>query len=463
MATTIIEPFRIKVVEPIALTTRAQRQELIKEAGYNPFKLRAENCMIDLLTDSGTGSMSSYQWAAMMIGDESYAGAGSWFRFESAVRRVFGHAHVFPTHQGRASERILFSAAVSEGQIVPGNGHFDTTRANIQARGATALDLPIAEAADPENMHPFKGNIDTDALDALLTEHGRDVVPLVLMTITHNAGGGQPVSLANMREVAQICHHHGVPLFLDAARFAENAWLIKVREPGQADRAPRDIAREVFHLADGAMMSMKKDAFGNIGGLLTVNDSDLAENVRQLLIRTEGYVTYGGLTGRDLEALAVGLDEILDPAYLAYRHASSKYLADHLSDVGVPLIKPAGMHGVYIDARRFCSHLPNSALPGWSLSIALYVEAGVRACEVGNVMLGSVAPDGAPRWPTLDLVRLAIPRRVYTQSHIDYVAECIAELYTKRAEIAGMTMLGPRTVLSHFTADFAPAVQTEAA
>ena len=455
MPKTIIEPFRIKMVEPLRLTTQPERQALIREAGYNPFRLRADDCIIDLLTDSGTGALSSRQWSAMMLGDESYAGARSWFVFEEAARRVFGHKHIFPTHQGRASERILFSVLVDEGDVIPGNGHFDTTRANIEARGGHALDIPTPQAGDLESDYPFKGNIDLDRLEAVLAEH-RGRVPFVLLTLTNNSGGGQPVSLENVRATHALCQRFGAPLYIDAARFAENAWLVKMREPGQADRTPTAIAQEVFSMAAGALMSMKKDAFGNIGGLLTVTDDALADRVRQALILTEGYITYGGLAGRDLEALAVGLDEILEPSYLAYRYASSSYLAAALIEAGVPILRPAGMHAIYLDARRFLPHVPNEHLPGWSLSVALYIAAGVRACEVGNVMLSRYDKDGNVTWPAFDFVRLAIPRRVYTQSHVDYVAECIAELYAERERIDGLTMTSPRTALSHFTATFAP-------
>ena len=453
MPKAIIEPFRIKVTEPIRMTTREDRLRLIREARYNPFRLRADDCLIDLLTDSGTGAMSSRQWAAMMTADESYAGARSWFRFEAAVKSVFGHRHVVPTHQGRASERLLFGATVTPGDIVPGNGHFDTTRANIAAAGGDPVDLPTAQASDPTSRFPFKGNIDVDALDRLIADDPARI-PLVLLTVTNNAGGGQPVSLANARAVREICDRYGVPLYLDAARFAENAWLVKTGEAGQAERSPKEIALELFGLADGAMMSMKKDAFGNIGGVLTLNDDALAERVRNVLILTEGYVTYGGLAGRDLDALAVGLEEVLDEDYLAYRHASARYLATRLEEASVPILGPPGMHAIYLDGRAFCAHLPDEQLPGWSLSVALYIHGGIRACEVGNVMLGTFDRDGTPRWPDLDLVRLAIPRRVYTQSHVDYVAEALIELHAQRVEIPGLVRDTPPKPLGHFTAEF---------
>jgi tyrosine phenol-lyase len=454
---TIIEPFRIKMVEPIRMTTRSERARLIRDAGYNPFRLKAADVLIDLLTDSGTGAMSARQWAGIMEGDESYAGARSFFRFEQAVRAVFGHAHVIPTHQGRASERLLCRAVVKSGDCVPGNTHFDTTRANIEDAGAVALDFPVAEARDPDNEHPFKGNLDVAALAACLRENGRDHVPFVLITVTNNSGGGQPVSMANLRATRELCDQFGVPLLLDAARFAENAYFIKLREPGFQAASPREIARAMFSLSDGALMSMKKDAFGNIGGVVSLNSDDWAERVRTLLILTEGFPTYGGLAGRDLEALAVGIEEILDEDYLKYRIASTAYVGGHLAAAGVPLLKPFGGHAVYLDGRRFCSHLPDEQFPAWSLSVSLYEHVGVRACEIGNVMLGRHdQATGAWLWPALDLVRLAIPRRVYTQSHMDYVVEGIAELYRRRREISGLRCEHRPPVLPHFTAAFAP-------
>lgn len=454
---TIIEPFRIKVVEPIRLTTREQRRRLIAEAGYNPFCLRAEHVLIDLLTDSGTGAMSAAQWAGIIEGDESYAGARSFFHFEAAVRSIFGHRHVIPTHQGRASERLLCAAVVKDGDVVPGNTHFDTTRANIEAARAEACDLRIPEALDPENEHPFKGNIDVEGLDRTLREVGRDRVPFVLITITNNSGGGQPVSMANLRAAREICDRWGVPLLLDCARFAENAYFIKLREPGFAHKTPEAIACEMFAFSDGAVMSMKKDAFGNIGGVISVNSDEWAERIRTHLILTEGFPTYGGLAGRDLEALAIGIREILDEDYLRYRIASTAYVGKHLEAAGVPLLKPFGGHAIYLDGRRFCRHLPDEQFPGWSLSVALYEDIGVRACEIGNVMFGRPRADGSGwEWPALDLVRLAIPRRVYTQSHMDYVVEGIRELYTGRERICGLRFVHRPAVLPHFTAVFAP-------
>jgi tryptophanase len=413
--------------------------------------------LIDLLTDSGTGAMSTAQWAGVMEGDESYAGARSFFQFEAAVRDVFGHRHVIPTHQGRASERLLCAALVRDGDVVPGNTHFDTTRANIEAARAEARDLKIPEAADPENEHPFKGNIDVERLDETIRSVGRERVPFVLVTVTNNSGGGQPVSMANLRAARAVCDRWGVPLLLDCARFAENAYFIKLREAGFAGHTPLAIAREMFSCSDGALMSMKKDAFGNIGGVISINSDGWAEKVRTHLILTEGFPTYGGLAGRDLEALSIGIREILDEDYLRYRIASTGYVGKHLSDAGVPLLKPFGGHAIYLDGRRFCRHLPDEQLPGWSLSVALYEHVGVRACEIGNVMFGRPSKDGSGwDWPRLDLVRLAIPRRVYTQSHMDYVVEGIIELFGVRETIRGLRFVHRPAVLPHFTATFAP-------
>jgi tyrosine phenol-lyase len=451
---TIIEPFRIKTVEPIRMTTAEQRRTLIREAGYNPFRLRAEHVLIDLLTDSGTGAMSTRQWAGIMEGDESYAGASSYFHFEEAVRSIFGHRHVIPTHQGRASERLVAHALLRPGHVIPGNTHFDTTRANIEDSGAEARDLPCPEARDPESLHPFKGNIDTDALAATLSELGPERVPFVLITVTNNSGGGQPVSMANIRAARSVCDRFGVPLLLDAARFAENAYFIKLREEAFGESTPRDIAREMFSYSDGAMMSMKKDAFGNIGGLISLASDEWAERIRTALILTEGFPTYGGLAGRDLEALAIGIEEILDEDYLRYRITSTAYVGRHLEDAGVPLLKPFGGHAIYLNGRKFCSHLADARLPGWALSVALYEHAGVRACEIGNVMFGRPHDDGTWSWPALDLVRLAIPRRVYTQSHMDYVIEAIIELHRERTAVRGLRFVHRPAVLPHFTATF---------
>ena len=453
---TIVEPFRIKVVEPIRQTTLEERRKHLERASYNPFRLRAEHVLIDLLTDSGTSAMSTEQWAGIMRGDESYAGAKSYWRFRDAVQDLFGHEHVIPAHQGRAAERLLCSAVVEAGHVVPGNTHFDTTRANLEMSGADALDIPIPQAHDMDDLHPFKGNIDLERLEGVIRDVGAARIPFVLITVTNNSGGGQPVSLQNLRGARAICDRYGVPLLLDAARFAENAWFIRLREPGQGHRGAREIAKEMFSLSDGALMSMKKDAFGNVGGVITVNSDAWAARIRQLLVLTEGFMTYGGLAGRDLEALAVGLNEILDEEYLAYRIASTRYVGEHLEAAGVPLLKPFGGHAIYLDGRRFCEHLSDRQLPGWSLSAALYERAGVRACEIGNVMFGRPLSDGTWSWPAMDLVRLAIPRRVYTQSHMDYLVEAVAELFSRRAEIVGLEFTERPDVLPHFTARFQP-------
>jgi tryptophanase len=455
---TIIEPFRIHTVEPLRQTTPEQRRERIAAAGYNPFRLRAQDVLIDLLTDSGTCAMSTRQWGAMLQADESYAGSASFFRFETAVRRLFGHRHVIPVHQGRAAERLLCQAILRPGQVVPGNTHFDTTRANIEASGATALDLPVAEAADPRSTAPFKGDVDLPRLAEALDRLG-DRVPFVLITVTSNSVGGQPVSLANLRAARELCAAHGVPLLLDAARFAENSWLVKLRESAYHDDPPLAIARRTFALSDGALMSMKKDGLANTGGVVSLDADDWADRVRSLLILTEGFPTYGGLAGRDLAAIAVGLEEVLDEDYLRYRLASTAYLGEHLAAAGVPVVQPFGGHAVYLDGRAFCDHLRDEELPGWSLAVALYTELGIRSCEVGNVMKGRRDPaTGEWSWPALDLVRLAIPRRVYTQSHIDYVVEGIAELHARRHTIGGLRFVARPEVLPHFTAELAPAL-----
>jgi tryptophanase len=451
--TTIIEPFRVKVVEPLPLPSRAERDRALEVARGNLFNVRAEHVTIDLMTDSGTGAMSQDQWAAMIQGDESYAGARSFFEFERVVRELTGKKHVIPTHQGRAAERILFSVVGGKGRSIPANTHFDTTRANVEASGAEAVDFVIPEGLDPESLHPFKGNVDVARLANHLETH-RGQVPLVLVTVTNNSGGGQPVSLANLREVRALCDRFGVPLFLDAARFAENAWFIKQREPGQHDRTAREIAQEMFRLADGAMMSMKKDAFGNMGGFLVLNDDAVAVECRNVLILTEGFPTYGGLAGRDLGALAVGLEEVLDERYLEYRIASTHYVWEHMRAAGVPLLAPAGGHAVYLDARRFLPHVPPPQLPGQSVSIALYREAGIRACEIGTVMFGHTLPDGTQQPAPLDLVRLAIPRRVYTQSHMDYVVEAVVFVYEQRAKLGGYRIVEEPKALRHFTCAF---------
>ncbi len=453
---TIIEPFRIHSVEPLRLTTPAQRAEAIRLAGYNLFNLRAQDVLIDLLTDSGTGAMSRDQWAAIQHGDESYAGSPSWFRFEAAVKELFPFRHVIPTHQGRAAEKILFTAIGGVGKVVPNNTHFDTTRANVEATGADALDLVIAEGHDPSLIHPFKGNMDVDALDAVLDRHATNV-PLVMVTVTNNSGGGQPVSMANLRAVSETCHRHGVPLFLDACRFAENAWFIHEREPGYGEREVADIVREMASLADGMTMSAKKDPFGNIGGWLALNDDALAEQCRNLLILTEGFPTYGGLAGRDLEALAQGLREAVQHDYLRYRIRSTAYLGDALDRAGVPVVKPIGGHAVYIDARALLAHVAPLRYPGQSLAVALYEAGGVRSVEIGSVMFGR-RPDGGEQPAAMELVRLAIPRRTYTQSHIDYVIEVVTSVARDASSLPGYRMVHEPAALRHFTARFEPIV-----
>ncbi len=451
---TIIEPFRIKTVEPVRQTSREERDTALRAAGYNPFKLRAEDVLIDLLTDSGTGAMSSAQWAGMQRGDESYAGGRSWFAFEAAVKEIASFKHVMPTHQGRAAERILFGCAVSEGDVVPNNTHFDTTRANVEARGAIALDLLTPEGRQPQLIAPFKGDMDLGALERVLDEHpGR--VPLVMLTVTNNSGGGQPVSLANIRAVAEIAHERGIPVFLDACRFAENAWFIKTREDGYAGKAPLEIAREMFTAVDGATMSAKKDGMSNMGGFLALNDDALAQRCRENLILTEGFPTYGGLAGYDLEAIAVGLKEALDPDYLRYRLRSVAYLGEKLTTAGVPIVQPPGGHAIYIDARAMLTHVPAAHYPAWALSLVLYLEGGIRSVEIGSVMFGA-QPDGSEKPAPLELVRLAFPRRVYTQSHVDYLAEVILYVNELRTRIRGVRIVEAPAVLRHFSAVLEP-------
>ncbi|MCG8369652.1 MAG: tryptophanase [Proteobacteria bacterium] len=451
---TIIEPFRIKMVEPIKLTTRDERETLIRDAHYNPFLLRAEDVIIDLLTDSGTSAMSSDAWGALMRGDESYAGARSWYRFRDTVRDIFGFEQVIPTHQGRAAEHILFGVMVKPGSIVPNNTHFDTTRGNIEFVGGEAVDLPCPEADDLDSDFPFKGNMDTAALEKLVNEHGPEKIPVIMLTITNNSGGGQPVSMANVREVSRIAKAAGIPFYIDACRFAENSHFIKHREDGYSDAAPVDIARETFSYADGCTMSAKKDSFGNIGGFLCTNDDELAHRERNILIMTEGFPTYGGLAGRDLEAIAVGLRETLDEHYLDYRLLSTRYVVQHLRDAGIPVMSPAGGHAVYLDARRFLPHIEPLQYPGQALSVELYLEAGVRAVEIGTVMFGLDPHTDEERPARLDLLRLAIPRRVYTQSHMDYVLEAIGLVWERRDGVRGMKIVEAPQFLRHFTAHF---------
>ncbi len=445
---TIIEPFRIKVVEPIRMTTRTEREEILRAAGYNLFLIRAEDVLIDLLTDSGTGAMSSLQWAGVMRGDESYAGARSWFVLRDTIRALTGIEHVLPTHQGRASERILFELVGGPGKVVPNNNHFDTTRANIEHTGAQAVDLVIEEGRHPTSRHPFKGNMDVARLEALIREVGPERIPLVMITVTNNSGGGQPVSLENLRAVREVCDRHKLPLFLDACRFAENAWFIKQREPGQGDRSVREIVRSMFDLADGATISAKKDGLVNIGGLLLLRDAELVRRADELLILTEGFITYGGLAGRDLEAMAQGFEEVVHEDYLQYRIRSTEYLGEKLLAAGIQIVEPPGGHAIYIDARRFCPHIPPARFPGQALVCGLYRHAGIRAVEIGSVMFGQKAP------PPMELVRLAIPRRVYTQSHIDYVVEATIELYEQRASLRPLAIEWEPPSLRHFTCRF---------
>jgi tryptophanase len=451
---TIIEPFRIHSVEPLRMTSAEERRAAIREAGYNLFNLHASDVLIDLLTDSGTGAMSKDQWAAIQHGDESYAGSPSWYVFLEAVQELFPFRHVIPTHQGRAAEKILFAVLGGPGKVVPNNTHFDTTRANVEFTSAEAVDLVIPEGREPAVLHPFKGNMDLGALERLLAEHAGNV-PVVMVTLTNNSGGGQPVSLENLRGVRALCERVGVPLFLDACRFAENAWFIREREPGQAGRDVKEIVREMAALADGMTMSAKKDPFGNIGGWLAMNDDQLAEQCRNLLILTEGFPTYGGLAGRDLEAIAQGLREAVQPDYLRYRIRSTAYLGQALHAAGVPVVLPIGGHAVYIDARSLLPRIAPLQYPGQSLAVALYEAGGIRGVEIGTVMFGR-RPDGTEEPAAMDLVRLAIPRRTYTQSHIDYVIEVVSAVAADAGTLPGYRMVQEPPTLRHFTARFQP-------
>ncbi len=451
------EPWRVKVVEPISLPDRDTRRRRLEEAGYNVFAIPAADVYIDLLTDSGTSAMSQDQWAGLMVGDESYAGARNFFNFQETVVEITGLPFVIPTHQGRVAENLLFSTLVRPGMKVPSNNHFDTTRANIEVHGGEAVDLVIPEGRDPASEHPFKGDIDLARLDAFLAEHGREKVPVAMLTVTNNSGGGQPVSLANIRGMAEVCHRHGVPFFLDACRFAENAWFIKQREAGQAHRSVREIVGDMFAAADGCTMSAKKDGLANIGGFIAMRDQGLFEQLKNMLILIEGFPTYGGLAGRDLEAVARGLREVLDERYLEFRIGQVQAFWERLDRAGVPMIRPAGGHAVYLDARRFLPHIPQEAFPAQALTVALYLEGAIRGVEIGGVMFGSTDPEtGESRWPELELVRLAIPRRVYTNTHLEYVAEVIEELHRRREEIRGLRMVYAAPVLRHFTARFEP-------
>jgi len=443
---TIIEPFRIKSVEPLRQTTPKERDTFLQQAGYNLFLIDARKILIDLLTDSGTSAMSTEQWAAMMRGDESYAGSESFYRMERVVRELTGFKHVIPTHQGRAAERILFTVRGRPGLVIPNNTHFDTTRANVEFSGARAVDLPTPDAADTQARGDFKGNMDVAALERLIETEGAEKIPLVMLTVTNNSGGGQPVSMANIAAVKQVAARHNIPLYLDACRFAENAWFIKLREPDFADWTPKRIAQKMFSYADGCTFSAKKDAFANIGGLLCTNDDRLAMLETNLLILTEGFPTYGGLAGRDLEAIAVGLEEVLDPDYLRYRIVSTGYLGRHIADHGVPIVEPPGGHAIYIDAGRMLPHIPKHEFPAQALAVTLYRHAGIRSVEIGSVMFGANAQH--------ELLRLAIPRRVYTQSHIDYVVEAILEVNQERDRIRGLAIESEPPFLRHFSARF---------
>jgi tryptophanase len=453
--TTIFEPFRIHSVEPLRLTTDAERRRALEDAKFNLFSLRSRDVLIDLLTDSGTGAMSRDQWAAIQHGDESYAGSPSWELFRDAVQDLFPFRHVIPTHQGRAAEKILFSIIAGPGKFIPSNTHFDTTRANIEFTGAIAVDLVIDEGRDPASRHPFKGNLDPAKLEAFIAEYGVENIPVIMLTVTNNSGGGQPVSLQNMREIREISLRHGIPLFLDACRYAENAWFIREREAGNADRDVADIVREMASLADGMTMSAKKDPLGNIGGWLAVNDDALAAQSRTMLVLTEGFPTYGGLAGRDLEALAVGIRESVSHDYLRYRIRSTAYLADSLTASGIPVVQPPGGHAVYIDAKSLLRHIPPLQYPGQSLAVALYEAGGVRGCEIGSAMFGR-QPDGTEKPAAMELVRLAIPRRTYTQSHIDYVIEVCRHVASHAAELPGYRIVVEPPALRHFTAEFEP-------
>jgi tryptophanase len=445
---TIIEPFRIKSVEPLRWTTREQRENLLRVAHYNLFLLKADDVLIDLLTDSGTGAMSTHQWAAMMEGDESYAGSPSFDRFKGSVQEIFGYTHVIPTHQGRAAERILFNVMCKKGDVVPNNTHFDTTRANVESVGAEAIDLLIPVGRQPETRFPFKGNMDVAALEELILRVGKEHVPLVMLTVTNNSGGGQPVSMENARAVSEVCHRFEIPLYFDACRFAENAWFIREREPEFSSKTPKEIAREMFSLGDGCTMSAKKDGMANIGGFLCTNNDILARQEQDLLILTEGYPTYGGLAGRDLEAIAVGLQESLQEDYLHYRIASTAYLGNKIAERGVPIVQPPGGHAIYIDAKAFLPHIPLEQFPGVALAAELYLEGGIRSVEIGSLMFAAAAK--------MELVRLAIPRRVYTQSHIDYVVEIILSVWERRAQIKGLRLTYEAPFLRHFTTHLEP-------
>jgi tryptophanase len=451
---TIIEPFKIKSVEPIKFTTPEDREGILQKAFYNPFMIRADDVLIDLLTDSGTSAMSAKQWAGIMDGDEAYAGSRSFFRFEDTVRKLTGFKHIIPTHQGRAAEKILFTIVGKKGKYIPNNTHFDTTRANVEFSGAEAVDLQTEEGKRPDLVADFKGNMNIPALESFIKTTGAENIPLCMITVTNNSGGGQPVSMANIRETKRLLQQHGIPLFLDACRFAENAFFIKKREPGYAQKSAAEIAREMFSYADGCTMSAKKDALVNMGGFLALNDDALALNARNLLIVTEGFTTYGGLAGRDLEAIAQGLEEILDEHYLTYRIRSVEYLGEKLVAGGVPIVEPPGGHAIYLDAKRFAEHIPPHQYPGQAIVCELYRAGGIRSVEIGSVMFGKYDAAGKLISPPMELVRLAIPRRVYTQSHIDYVIEVVLDVFSRRKSLRGLRITEEAPVLRHFTAKF---------
>jgi len=447
------EPFKIKVVEPIKKTTREERDRLIREAGYNIFNLPAESIYIDLLTDSGTAAMSDNQWAGMMLGDESYAGSRNFYHFQESVKKIFGYKHIIPTHQGRMAENLLFSVTVRKGDYVPNNTHFDTTRANVEHQGGRALDLLVEEGLDPTSEHPFKGNMDVRKLEQVIESYGPERIPLVMMTVTNNSAGGQPVSMQNIRQTKQLLRKYNIPLYFDACRFAENCYFIKEREPGYQSKSVLEIAQEMFSYGDGCTMSAKKDGLVNIGGFLAMNDLEVAQKATQLLILVEGFPTYGGLAGRDLEAIARGLEEVVDEDYLRFRISQVRYLGELLDAEGIPIVKPVGGHAVYIDAKRFLPHIPQSQFPGQALVVALYREYGIRAVEIGSLMFAHRDPEtGEMVYPQLELVRLAIPRRVYTSMHMNYVAESIIDLYQRREEIKGLRIIYEAPILRHFTA-----------
>ncbi|HKJ44774.1 MAG TPA: tryptophanase [Balneolales bacterium] len=452
---TIIEPFRIRSIEAMHFTSMEERQQLLKDAGYNPFLLKADDVQIDLLTDSGTGAMSKDQWSAMIASDESYAGSSSYYKFEHAIQDITGYANVIPTHQGRAAENILFTTIAKPGDVIPSNTHFDTTRAHVEHAGAEARDLVIPEGRNPGLKHPFKGNMDLDALKATIEETGPERIPVVMMTVTNNSGGGQPVSIENIKKTSELAHEYDIPFFLDACRFAENAWFIKMREEGYADKSPIEIARQMFDYADGCTMSAKKDGMTNIGGFLAVDDPELAKQCRSLEILTEGFPTYGGMAGYDMEAIALGLYEALDEKYLRYRIRTISYLGDKLTEAGVPIVQPTGGHAIYIDAKEMLPHIPPLEYPAWSLNNALYLLGGVRGVEIGSIMFG-MQPDGTEKPAALELVRLAFPRRVYTQSHVDYLSEVILSVFEQRDQLTGYRVVSQSNVLRHFTVQLEP-------